>query len=527
MDFLNSPHLLFLGTLFKMESSNNYYMITLIICYTLASFVVNAIDKNSIKIYIENNTKKFIDYYFSNKIVSIELTTHTVVNQIGYSEKTQKKKIYSNEFIALLDYLKNTNIQKKREILTTQLKDTSFHRRYDDVDDDGRYQFIPSFCEDSLISIENKIYLQMTNYRDSSEDDKNDSSRELKALIYCYFDDEIDKIKKIQILNDFLNKIKKDYMDKISKKDDKQYIYVYQKTENIDDETKLIYSEYVNEHNKNFNNVFIENKEKLKNYVSKFKENPDEKIIQQYTKMGIPYKAGMLFSGSPGTGKTSTIKAILKETNRHGIIINLSNIESNKELENVFRNRKINNKTYDGKQLCFILEDCDATKLSSIKERKDSKDSKDDSFTLITDRPESPKNSSTEKNLAEELKTMIASQNKGFDLSCFLNILDGIIELYGVMIILSTNHPDKIDEALIRPGRIDFKYEFKKASKQIICEMLQLKFDATEEQIKEVKTDSNKSIQDIKDYSISPAQIQCILSQNDSIKECLESILTN
>ena len=60
------------------------------------------------------------------------------------------------------------------------------------------------------------------------------------------------------------------------------------------------------------------------------------------------------------------------------------------------------------------------------------------------------------------------------------------------MIILSTNHPDKIDEALIRPGRIDFKYEFKKASKQIICEMLQLKFDATEEQVKEVKTDSNK-----------------------------------
>ena len=524
MDFLNSPHLLFLGTLFKMESSNNYYMISLIICYTLASFVVNSIDKNSIKIYIENNTKKFIDYYFSNNIVSIELTTHTVVNQIGYSDKTQKKKIYSNEFIALLDYLKNTNIQKKREILTTQLKDTSFHRRYDDLDDDGRYQFIPSFSEDSLISIENKIYLQMTNYRDSSEDDKNDNSRELKALIYCYYDDEIDKIKKIQILNDFLKKITKDYMDKISKKDDKQYIYVYQKTENIDDETKLIYSEYVNEHNKNFNNVFIENKEKLKNYVSKFKENPDEKIIEQYTKMGIPYKAGMLFSGSPGTGKTSTIKAILKETNRHGIIINLSNIESNKELENVFRNRKINNKTYDGKQLCFILEDCDATKLSSIKERKDSKD---DSFTLITDRPESPKNSSSEKNLAEELKTMIVSQNKGFDLSCFLNILDGIIELYGVMIILSTNHPDKIDEALIRPGRIDFKYEFKKASKQIICEMLQLKFDATEEQVKEVKTDSNKSIQDIKDYSISPAQIQCILSQNDTIKECLESILTN
>ena len=41
MDFLNSPHLLFWVLLFKMEPSNNYYMISLIICYTLAFFVVN------------------------------------------------------------------------------------------------------------------------------------------------------------------------------------------------------------------------------------------------------------------------------------------------------------------------------------------------------------------------------------------------------------------------------------------------------------------------------------------------------
>jgi mitochondrial chaperone BCS1 len=39
------------------------------------------------------------------------------------------------------------------------------------------------------------------------------------------------------------------------------------------------------------------------------------------------------------------------------------------------------------------------------------------------------------------------------------------------MIIMTTNHPEKLDEALIRPGRIDFKYEFKKANKQIIYNM--------------------------------------------------------
>jgi AAA+ superfamily predicted ATPase len=521
MDFLNSPNLLLLGTLFKMETINHNYMILLIFCYTFISFIINSIDIRSIKGYIENHTKKIINDIFNNKIVSIVLTTHTVVNQIGYSNKTQKKNIYSTKFIGLLDYLKSINIQKKKEILTTQLKDTSY-RSFDDIDDTNRYQFIPAYFEDILISEKEGIYLRMTCFRKNcdDDDDKNNNLNKLEATLYCYYQTQNDINNKIKILNDFINKIEQNYIDKISKKDDKQYIYVYQKTENIDEETRLIYSEFVNIHNKNFSNVFIQNKKKLMNYINKFKQNPDEKIIQQYEKMGIPYKAGILFYGSPGTGKTSTIKAILKETNRHGIIINLSNIRSNNELENVFRNRKINNKNYDGKQLCFILEDCDATKLSSIKERKKSNDS---SF-ILTDKPENHKNSN-DRNLSDELKTIIASQ-KCFDLSCFLNILDGIVELHGVMIILSTNHPDKIDEALIRPGRIDFKYEFKKSSKQIICEMIQVKYDITEEKLKEIITPDGKSIENIKDYILSPAEIQCILSQNETIEDCLIEIFS-
>ena len=49
------------------------------------------------------------------------------------------------------------------------------------------------------------------------------------------------------------------------------------------------------------------------------------------------------------------------------------------------------------------------------------------------------------------------------NLSCLLNILDGIIELHGVMVIFTTNYPEKLDEAFLRPGRIDFKQEFKRA----------------------------------------------------------------
>ena len=511
LDLLNSPNLLFLGTLLKMDNINNNYMLLLVILYIIFSFLTDSIDKSTIKIYIDKKVSMFIDCIIPNRTVSIELTTHTVTHSIGYSDKVQKKKIYSIDFISLLDYIKDINISKKKEILTTQLKDTMFCNRFENNDNEDRYQFIPSsnFYEETLISKDHNIYLKMNSIKNIDDDDnKKENTNDLTACLYCYYTDNSDKIKKINILNDFLKIIRKNYLEKISKKDDKRYIYVYQKSENIDDETKLFYSEHLNEHNKNFNNVIIENKEKLVNYVSKFKEDVDENIIKEYTKMGIPYKAGMLFWGTPGTGKTSTIKAILKETNRHGVIINLSNIESNKELESVFRNRKINNKLYNGNQLCFILEDCDATKLSSIKER--------------TIEPVIPIIEKKDESITTEIKNLISLNQKGFDLSCFLNILDGIIELYGVMIIVTTNHPDKIDEALIRPGRIDFKYEFKKANKQIIIDMFKLKYNLKDN---EINNKYDTYINQLKDYIISPADIQCILSQDEDIEESFKLLI--
>ena len=76
------------------------------------------------------------------------------------------------------------------------------------------------------------------------DDSKKENTNDLTANLYCYYTDNSDKIKKINILNDFLKTIRKNYLEKISKKDDKRYIYVYQKSENIDDETKLFYSEH-------------------------------------------------------------------------------------------------------------------------------------------------------------------------------------------------------------------------------------------------------------------------------------------
>lgn len=54
-------------------------------------------------------------------------------------------------------------------------------------------------------------------------------------------------------------------------------------------------------------------------------------------------------------------------------------------------------------------------------------------------------------------------------LSDVLNIIDGVLETPGRILILTSNYPDKLDSALLRPGRIDLKIDFKR------CDSHQLK----------------------------------------------------
>ena len=46
------------------------------------------------------------------------------------------------------------------------------------------------------------------------------------------------------------------------------------------------------------------------------------------------------------------------------------------------------------------------------------------------------------------------------NLSHLLNLIDGVVEMHGRILIMATKHIEKIDKALIRPGRVDLKIEF-------------------------------------------------------------------
>jgi SpoVK/Ycf46/Vps4 family AAA+-type ATPase len=110
--------------------------------------------------------------------------------------------------------------------------------------------------------------------------------------------------------------------------------------------------------------------------------------------------------------------------------------------------------------------------------------------------------------ITEKIKEEEVNTQEKLSLSCLLNILDGILETPGRIIIMTTNHPQLLDKALIRPGRIDLMCEFTKCTNEMIIEFIEKFYDI------ELNNIQKEDIMTIEKYKYSPAEITKILFEN-------------
>lgn len=363
--------------------------------------------------------------------------------------------------------------------------------------------------------------------------------------------------------------------------------------------------------NRKFNNVFGENVDVLKKRVLFFKNNK-----KWYDEKGIPYTFGALLFGAPGTGKTSIIKAIANECNRHIININLANIQTNTQLKNLFYNKSLQckdefqNVTFDIgiDERLYVIEDIDCmsevvlyrkmsteiedldldldqisidseveisceeckkghheehcynkikkhcphcqkivnevSKCQTCKYNYKHCDKSGHCEAFLCKESDNPRrcnyclkqyeeikkleliqtNNGTTNNVnnlalfnKETKKESTEEDNDKITLSSLLNILDGTLELPGRMIIITSNFPEKLDKALIRPGRIDLILELGKCSHYTIKQMYESFY--------------NKNLSDtivFDDLKWTPAEINCILFNNfDNPEKTIHDIQFN
>lgn len=88
--------------------------------------------------------------------------------------------------------------------------------------------------------------------------------------------------------------------------------------------------------------------------------------------------------------------------------------------------------------------------------------------------------------------------------SGILNALDGVASHEGHIVIMTTNHREKLDKALIRPGRIDKEVEVKPASKDQMEKMFKFFYN----DVKDIENLAEKFSHGLPQHQISMAAMQ-------------------
>lgn len=197
---------------------------------------------------------------------------------------------------------------------------------------------------------------------------------------------------------------------------------------------------------------------------------------------GIPYKKSFLFYGPPGTGKSSMIKAISYELQRHIHYLNLSLIKNDSELSKLMS-------SINYSETILVIEDIDGQTEVVHKRFKNNDIEIIEPDVVIT-----KLNNIINKNQTEEPK---------LTLSGLLNQIDGINNNHGMILIMSTNYPDKLDEALIRDGRVDERLFFDYCDYEQIYNMFLNFYNNQDITISLIKSYINLS-----KYKLSPCNVE-------------------
>jgi chaperone BCS1 len=144
---------------------------------------------------------------------------------------------------------------------------------------------------------------------------------------------------------------------------------------------------------------------------------------QRYARLGIPYHRGYLLYGPPGTGKTSLVSALAAHFGLSIYVVNLTDF-ADRSLMNAVNLVPPNS--------VLLFEDIDCAKGGKAREA---------AVSVATGGGQADKGTVT----------------NGVTLSGLLNVLDGFYAPANVLFVMTTNHIEVLDDALLRPGRIDYR----------------------------------------------------------------------
>ncbi|CAN6354131.1 unnamed protein product [Urochloa humidicola] len=206
-----------------------------------------------------------------------------------------------------------------------------------------------------------------------------------------------------------------------------------------------------------------------------------------YKKIGKAWKRGYLLYGPPGTGKSSLIAAMANLLRFDIYDLELTEVNSNSDLRRLLvgmSNRSI-----------LVVEDIDCTIELKQREEGEGRD----------------KSNSTEENKGEDKVT----------LSGLLNFVDGLWSTSGEerIIVFTTNYKERLDPALLRPGRMDMHihmgYCTQESFRILANNYHSIDYHDTYPEIEKL----------IKEVAVTPAEVAEVLMRNDDTDAALHDLV--
>lgn len=148
---------------------------------------------------------------------------------------------------------------------------------------------------------------------------------------------------------------------------------------------------------------------------------------QDYSRMGLPWHRGYLLHGCPGSGKTSAVRALACEMNLDLYVVNLPSIRDDNTLMTMFSNVQ--------PRSAILIEDVDTAAMARDRDR---------------------------------------DKEGGVTTSGLLNALDGVSTPHGLIVFMTSNRKNTLDEALLRPGRCDRTFKINYLDNEQLARMVKV-----------------------------------------------------